>query len=240
MDNETKVRLLYEWNTKYNKLNFAIKEAELQLNSVNKRLRTLRYDLAAYTGMIFIPWLFLQLLSLIPDDATSFISFILRSTHGILMMLYSFSLPILVYYLMKSVLMLILNSESRANSEFSPPMPQGSRRDAKLEHENTYRIEQKKLVYVLSRYYLNRDALNELHQELDSDACTITLEELNDIFKQYPLYEDIRPADATILWKKWRKNGLVIMIFAIIMGALIIWALIGYLSEVANIVIFAV
>ena len=237
MDNETKVRLLYEWNTKYNKLNFAIKEAELQLSSVNKRLRTLWHDLAAYTGMIFIPWLLLQLLLLIPDNATSFISFILRSTHGILMMLYSFALPILVYYLMKSVLMLILNSENRANSEFSAPMPQGSRHGAKLEHEHTYRVEQKKLVYVLSRYYLNRDALDELHKELDSEDCTITLAELTAKLKQYPLYEEIRPADANMLWKKWRKNGLVIMLFAIIIGALIIWGLIGYLSNVAKLTI---
>ncbi|MCH5274240.1 MAG: hypothetical protein J1E65_00270 [Lachnospiraceae bacterium] len=237
MEPQTKTRLLYEWNTKYNKLDFAITEAEFQLASVNKRLRMLWYDLAAYIGMIIVPWLICQLLSLIPENATSFISVILSGMSGIIMMLFSFSLPILVYYLMKSVLMLILNSESKAESEFSPPKLQGLRHGAKIEPEKTYRIEQKKLVYVLSRYYLSRDALNELYKELDSDACTITLEELNDIFKQYPLYEDIRPASATVLWKKWRKNGLVIMVFAIIIGALIIWALMGYLSQVGNLTI---
>ena len=235
MDNETKTRLLYELNTKHNKLDFAIQEAELQLNSVNKRLRTLWHDLAAYVSMIIIPWLFLQLLSLIPDSAASFISIVLRGSHGIIMMLYSFSLPILVYYLMKSVLMLILNSESRADSEFSPPTPQGSRRGAKIEHEKTFRIEQKKLVYVLSRYYLSRDALDELHKELDSEDCTITLEELTACLKQYPLYDDIRPADANILWKQWKKNGLVIMLFALIIGILVVWALIVYLSSVGQI-----
>lgn len=207
-------QLLYEWNAKYDKLNFAIREAEFQLESVNKRLRMLWYDLAAYAGMIVIPWLLIQLLLLLPYDPTAIVLILLMGFRTILTFVYVFSLPFTVAYLIKSIGLLVLNSESRAEKDFIQPIPQGVRRGAKLEHERTYRIEQKKLVYVLSRYYLSRDAMDELRQQLDSENCTITLEELKDRLKQYPLYEEILPANSNKLWKRYLP--MVWIVFAIL------------------------
>lgn len=227
MDIQTKTLLLYEWNAKYDKLDFAITEVEFQLASVNKRLRMLWYDLGAYIGMIVLPGLFLQLLSLFPNDPTALMLIIIRAFRIFLGFVYVFSLPFTVAYLIKSIMLLVLNSESRAESEFFPPVLQGVRRgEKKLEHERTYRLEQKKLLYVLSRYYLSRDALNELRQQLDADTCTMTLEELKEQLKQHPFYEEIRPANMNILWKKYLPLGIVA--FAIIFGYLVIQAIMAW------------
>lgn len=228
MDNETnnKIRLLYEWNAKYDKLNFAIREAEFQLDSVNKRLRMLWYDLAVYAGMIVFPFLLIQLLLLLPYDPTAIMLILLMGFRALLTFAYVFSLPFTVAYLIKSIGLLVLNSESRAETDFIQPIPQGVRRGAKIEHEPTYRMEQKKLVYVLSRYYLSRDAMDELRQQLDSDNCTITLDELNDCLKQYPLYEEIRPANINKLWKRYLP--MVLIVFAILCIYLVVQVIVSF------------
>ena len=238
MDNETnnKIRLLYEWNAKYDKLNFAIREAEFQLDSVNKRLRMLWYDLAVYAGMIVFPFLLIQLLLLLPYDPTAIVLILLMGFRTLLTFAYVFSLPFTVAYLIKSIGLLVLNSESRAETDFIQPIPQGVRRGAKIEHAPTYRMEQKKLVYVLSRYYLSRDAMDELRQQLDSENCTITLEELKERFKQYPLYEEILPANMNKLWKRYLP--MVLIVFAILCIYLVIQVIISFGDKNINLLFY--
>lgn len=227
METESNVRLLYEWNVKYDKLDFAIKEAEMQLASVNKRLRMLWFDFFAYGGMIVLPLLLLLLLSLLPDDPDSLILILISVFHSFLLIVYMLSLPFTIAYLIKSIGLLVLNSEARAESDFIPPIPQGIRRGVKKEPERTYRLEQKKLLYVLSRYYLNRDSLNELRRQLESDTCTITLEELKEQLKSCVLYEAIHPANANILWKRYLP--LCYIAFAVILIGIVIMVILSWL-----------
>lgn len=220
MDKQTKNELLYKLNVKYNQLEYAIQETEFQLASVNKRLRMLSQDLVAYLGMIVLPGLLFLLLLLLPDNySTSLILIILTAFRVFLGYAYVFSLPFTIANLIKSIALLLLNSESRADAEFSPPIPKGVRRGVKPQNERTYRIEQKKLTYVLSRYYLSRDALDELNRQLECNDCEMTLQELNDKLNQYPLYEDIKPANVNVLWKRYKP--LVIIAFVIVVMYLI-------------------
>lgn len=227
METESNVRLLYEWNVKYDKLDFAIKEAEMQLASVNKRLRMLWFDLFAYGGMIVLPLLLLLLLSLLPDDPGSLILILISAFYSFLLIVFILSLPFTIAYFIKSIVMLILNSEDRAESDFIPPIPQGIRRGVKKEPERTYRLEQKKLLYVLSRYYLSRDSLNELHGQLEDDTCTITLEELKEKLKNCVLYEAIHPANANILWKQYLP--LCYIAFAVVLIGIVVMVILSWL-----------
>lgn len=228
--NNNNIRLLYEWNAKCSQLDFAIQAAEKQLASVNKRLESLRHDLAVYVGMLVVPALLAVLLY---NDSNSLALALVMVFRNIMVCVYVFSLPFTVYHLIKSIVVFVLNSESR--TVFSKPLPLGELRGKHPEREITYRTEQKKLVYVLSRYYLNKDILDQLKRELDSNPDAYTLAGFKMKLNELPFYEDIRPADSNELWKQWLKSPTSLRFIALfsVIGLVIAWVIFWYISQLA-------
>lgn len=195
MDDSTKSRLLYEWSTRRTKLDFAIAQMERQLASVNKRLDSLKHDLALYAGMLTIPLILYMLIVLVTNILHPLSGFLFLVVfvifRDVLLCGYIIFLPFNIYYLIRTMQTIKRNEEPSENIE-EPPREGTSKDDPKP--ESTYRSEQQKLVFILSRYYLYQDAMNQLKRELDANDCTMTLAELKQRMNQFPFYEEVRPA----------------------------------------------
>lgn len=229
--NNEKIRMLYELNAKYAQLDYVTQGAERQLASVNKRLNGLWHDLAVYAGMLIVPPLIFLLLN---NNTASLLLALVMLFRNIMVCIYVFSLPFTVYHLIKATVVLTLNSEQK--TEFSQPLQAGALRGAKPERERTFRTEQKKLVYVLSRYYLYKDQLDQIRKELESDSCTLTLPELKTQMMKLSFFEDIRPADSNVLWKQWLKSYISpqFIILVIIIGLVIAYVIFWYICQLVS------
>ncbi|MDE7252192.1 MAG: hypothetical protein K2O32_04540 [Acetatifactor sp.] len=195
MDDNMRSRLLYEWNTRRTKLDFAIAQMERQLASVNKRLDSLKHDLTLYAGMLTIPVILYMLIALVTNILSPLSGFVFLVVfvifRDVLLCVYIIFLPFNIYYLIRTMQTVKGNEEPSEN--IAEPPREGTSKD-EPKPESTYRSEQQKLVFILSRYYLYQDALNQLKRELDTADCTMTLAELKQKLNQYPFYEEVRPA----------------------------------------------
>lgn len=207
MDDNHKFRLRYELNAKESQLDFAIQQAEIQLKNVNKKLDSLWYDLKLFTGLFIAAWLlkiFLDFFSshFIISNAEGAIIYVLiqffcniyRIVGGLII------IPLTLALSAKSLSLIIANRES--NAEFTPPPLEGELRGDMPEREKSYRSEQKKLIYVLTRYYASQDKLKQLRAQLESDPESLTLAELKYQLNQIPFYEQARPANPDLNMKK--------------------------------------
>lgn len=195
MDDAMRSRLLYEWNTRRTKLDYAIAQMERQLASVNKRLDSLKHDFALYVGMLTIPVILYILIALVTNILSPLSGFVFLVVfvifRDVLLCVYIIFLPFNIYYLIRTMQTIKGNEESSENMA-DPPREGTSKDDPKP--EGTYRSEQQKLVFILSRYYLYQDALNQLKRELEAADCTMTLAGLKQRLNQFPFYEEVRPA----------------------------------------------
>lgn len=204
MENNTDIRLIYEWNEKRAKLDFAIKEIEHQLASAKKRLKGLQQDFIVYVVFIVVPLVLYMtldwMIQLFSPDARSqhaILYLFLTGLSLIILCIYVIFLPFNIYHLIRTIILLKQNKESSSH-EFAPPPLAGSTPHNSLpnQEEPTYRSEYNKLIFVLTRYYLNQDIMDDLLKKINSVPCTITLLELKIELSNLPFYEDIRPANS--------------------------------------------
>lgn len=185
-------KIQYEWEIKKETLDFEIGKSERQLASVDKRLHTLKTDFYFYAGLVGGPLIvlgFLQLLSLLSTP----VAFVLNIVEGIFSLLYMYSLPFTIYYLIRSILLNISNRYEPAVIPL-PNIRKDIFQDA-VPREKNYTIERKKLLAVLSKYYLYRSQLLQLGEDMEQDDFSKSLEELRAEYEKMPLYDDIRPAN---------------------------------------------
>lgn len=223
MDDSMRSRLLYEWNTRRTKLDFAIAQMERQLASVNKRLDSLKHDLALYAGMLTIPLVLYALISLVtnilsPLSGLLFL-FVFVIFRDVLLCVYIIFLPFNIYYLIRTM-QTIKRNEEPAENIAEPPREGTSGGEPKP--EITYRSEQQKLVFILSRYYLYQDAMNQLKRELDAVDCTMTLAELKQRLNQYPFYEEVRPAAPARDMSARTQWFFILLVFSVLIALVLI------------------
>lgn len=234
MDDGTSASLLYEWNKEMGRLDYAITGAESQLVSVNKRLKGLWQDLALYAGILVVPVIFWFVLLhigtwLLRTDAlvfsNTFVYVLLEGTRAFLMCVYILSFPVLVYNLLKTMALLWLNKENPQQIEGLLP-PEKGKLHKEPDREPTYRIEQQKLIHVLSRYYLYRDNMKELRRKID--AGSISLDSLKQEMERFTYYETIRPANEFgSAMTRQARQGVFIILFGIVVLFLLLWRLFG-------------
>lgn len=199
MNSENNIRLLYELNTKDAQLDFAIRQAERQLAGVNKKLQMLWYDVAISVAVIVFPWGVYMLFS-----RSRFFLMVAFCTalKGVYMMV----LPLLLCQFARAARLLNINRENAA--EYTEPVRLGTLRGDPPEREPSYRAEQKKLVCILSRYYLNKDKLLQLRRQItESGSGTMTLAELYYELNNLPFYEEVRPAQEFGVRESAEKTG---------------------------------
>ncbi len=222
--NEIDMRLIYEWNARRAKLDFAVAEAEHQLASVNKRLKSLWYDFAIYLAMCTVPWLLYRLLLMIPYIPAIWYVLLVIFRY-VLLCVYVILLPFNLYYLAKTIALLKINNPKEP--QFTPPMPEGSLRDTQPQREPNYRCEQQKLIFILSRYYLNQDIMDQMLRKIKSGTSSINLADMKLELDKLPFYESVRPADAdasvgTSRRPRTRTTWLLVLSGAIILLRLMI------------------
>lgn len=188
MNTDNNIRLLYELNAKSAQLDLAIQQAELQLANVNGKLQTLWHDVAIWVVAAVLPVAVYLL-------GSGVYSFFLMAFSTILKGVYLMALPVILYQLGKAVYLLKLNREDAA--DYEEPVRLGTLRDGQLGREPSYRAEQKKLVCILTRYYMGRDTISQIRKQItDSDSCTMTMAELYEQLSVVVFYEEVRPAQA--------------------------------------------
>lgn len=222
MDDSMRSRLLYEWNTRRTKLDYAIAQMERQLASVNKRLDSLKHDFALYVGMLTIPVILYILIALVTNVLSPLSGFVFLVafviSRDVLLCVYIIFLPFNIYYLIRTMQIIKRNEESSENIE-EPPREGTSKDESK---ESTYRSEQQKLVFILSRYYLYQDAMNQLKRELDAVDCTMTLAELKQRLNQYPFYEEVRPAAPARDMSARTQWFFILLVFSVLIALVLI------------------
>ena len=175
------------------KFDAEIKAAEYQLASVKRRLTGLTHDLYIYLALLGVPailYFICNIFSSVPSRSLTYIVF--ASAKVVISFVYVIMLPSIIYNLTKTITLLWINRETDELATL-PPL-EGTRKGGSAPQEVSYRSEHDKLLLVLSRYYLNQDKLNELHQKVNSPSCDMTLVELEYELTQFPVYEDIQPA----------------------------------------------
>lgn len=224
MDDGTKASLLYEWRTANARLDFAITEAESQLVHVNKRLQELWQNLLIYVGIIVLPvvlyfflgyvgiWLLRTNGYYIASNA--FVYVLLEGIRTVLLAVYVITLPIWIFQLIKSICLLVINRENLEQTKSLLP-PEAGKVHKEWEREATYRIEQQKLINVLSRYYLHRDTMKQIREKIEADSISLT--DLKQELKQITYYATIHPANesASTMGRK-AKNMTFIILFGVI------------------------
>lgn len=205
--NENHGRLLYEVNSKSLQLESAIQQTAMQLNNVNKKLDSLWYDLKLFTGLLIGEWLlrvvlyFLSSHFMYTNSAGATIYVLIQFFCSLYLIISAWILMPLTLALAAKSLILVIENRER-DVEFAPPPLEGELRGSPPEREKNYRVEQKKLVYILTRYYASQDKLKQLHKQLESDPESLSLIELKAQLNQIPFYEQIRPANPNINNKK--------------------------------------
>ena len=175
------------------KFDAEIRAAECQLASVKRRLTGLRHDLYIYLALLGVPailYFICNIFSSVPSRSLTYIVF--ASAKVVISFVYVIMLTSIIYNLTKTITLLWINRETDELATL-PPL-EGTRKGGSAPQEVSYRSEHDKLLLVLSRYYLNQDKLNELHQKVNSPSCDMTLVELEYELTQLPVYEDIQPA----------------------------------------------
>lgn len=186
MNSNNNIQLLYELNAKEAQLDFAIRQAEQQLAGVNKKLQMLWYDLVISVVVAVLPWFVYLLFS--------------RSRFPLMMAfctvfkgVYLMALPLMIYQMAKAASLLRLNREDAV--DYTEPTKLGTLRDGQPDREPSYRAEQKKLICILTRYYLNKETIGQIRREIiESDSGTMTSAELYYRLSSMPFYEEVRPA----------------------------------------------
>lgn len=223
MDDAMRSRLLYEWNTRRTKLDYAIAQMERQLASVNKRLDSLKHDFALYVGMLTIPVILYILIVLVTNILSPLSGLLFLAAfvilRDVLLCVYIIFLPFNIYYLIRTMQTVKRNEES---SENIAELPREGTAKEDPKPESTYRSEQQKLVFILSRYYLYQDAMNQLKRELDAADCTMTLADLKQKLDQYPFYEEVRPAAPTRDMSARTQWFFILLVFSILIALVLI------------------
>lgn len=224
MDNANKQpnqQLLYEVNMYRRKVDLEITAAEQQLASVERRLKHLKQDFFVYLGFLIGPLVLEYILGIIGTVFFSPITYIVVS---VAMFLAECAFVILlipsIYNLTKILILFWLNRETDEPVTFPPVETPG--RGGKAPQEESYRLEREKLLLVLSRYYIYRDKLEQLHEKVNSPSCNMTLVELTAELRQMPIFEDIQPASPfTGAMGAQVKGKTKIIMFAIVSAVLI-------------------
>ncbi len=216
MSGQTDMRLIYEWNAKCAQLDLAIAAAERQLASVRKRKRRLWQGFWVYVALATVPVLLFHLLNLVPYNKSVLYIFTVDLFRFALKGVYLILLPFNIYYLLYNGILLKLNHDSRGYNIEKLPLER-ELRGRQPEREASYQLEEKKLLFALNRYYLNRGMLAELRRRMDSETEAMTIADLKAELNKLPIYGEIRPANPAVgsLPDKARRITAVIIIILI-------------------------
>ncbi len=97
-----------------------------------------------------------------------------------------------------------------------PAVRRTSQKNAQ-EAESSYLVEQKKLIWVLSKYFLYQEHLLRLLEQAEEGDETLTLENVRTELAAMPFYEEVKPA-SPFTSKEVKKAGILSAVILIVLG----------------------
>ncbi len=191
-------RTVYELENYRKALELEIRKTELQLQSVEKRLKHLKIDTWVYLGMIVLPRLLLELLFKMSNINALFPRLLGGIGHVIISFVYIVVLPFMIYNFINSLLLWRANREN-TGMIWAKPDIRNPRLQVRREPESSYISEKGKLMGVLGQYYLYQQKLEPLLQQArreDTEQTAgeeLTMEMVLEALEEMPFYEEIRP-----------------------------------------------
>lgn len=184
------VQVTYELKNYQKKLDFEIDRLKVQLDFAQKKLQQAHSDVYVCLAVVLIPPCAATALDYLHNHYPLFK--LLAVLSYLTWLLWSALLPFTSYEFIKSMLVKKKNSDS---PRFAWQQPALRRVSAKTlpEAEPSYLSEQKKLLYVLGRYYLYRERLAQLLDRAAEGDDALTLEAARAELQAMPFYEDIKP-----------------------------------------------
>lgn len=85
------------------------------------------------------------------------------------------------------------------------------------EAETSYLAEQKKLIWVLSKYFLYQEHLLQLLEQAEEGDEALTLENVRTELAAMPFYEEVKPANP-FTSKEVKKAGILSVVILIVLG----------------------
>lgn len=188
--------ILYEWETKRASLDFEIGKVESQLRSLEKRLRMLRLDVIVCVLLVAIPYFLILLVEFLHRISYSpnlpLPGLILEMVYTILIMVYIITLPFSMYQLIKSGLLLFYNTQD--DDSWQKPHLRSDFLHRNTSREDSYNTEINKLNWVLAKYYVYRDEMDRMKEQMEKGIFQLTYEETRDKLNKMEYYEEIKPA----------------------------------------------
>lgn len=183
-------QVTYELKNYQKKLNFEIDRLKVQLDFAQKKLQQAHSDVYVCLAAVLLPPCAATVLDYLHNHHPLFKLLSLLSY--LVWLLWSALLPFTSYAFIKSML---TKKKNRDSPKFTWQKPALRRVPAKSppEAEPSYLSEQKKLLYVLGRYYLYLERLAQLLNRAAEGDDALTLEAARAELQAMPFYEDIKP-----------------------------------------------
>lgn len=187
MDN---TQVLYELQNYQKKLNLEIDKLKLQLVLAERKLQRVSSDVLICLVMFSVP----LFASVILDFLCTYLSVMLAPLFFLTRLLWVFTMPFTLFALVKSIVVRRMNKDT---PDFVWQQPDVRRIPPKSmpKAEATYLAEQKKLMWVLGKYFLYQEHLQQLLQQAAEADEALTLESARTELKAMPFYEEIKPAN---------------------------------------------
>ena len=187
MDN---TQILYELKNYQQKLNFEMNKLRNQLVLAERKLERTDSDVLICLLMFSVP----LFVSVIFDYLYRYLSAMLAPLFFLARLLWVFTMPFTLYALIKSIVVRRMN---RDTPDFVWQKPDVRRIPPKStpEAETSYLAEQKKLTWVLGKYFLYQEHLQQLLQQAAETDEALTLESVRAELKAMPFYEEIKPTN---------------------------------------------
>ncbi|MBD5536033.1 MAG: hypothetical protein HDQ99_10320 [Lachnospiraceae bacterium] len=212
----TDVQITYELKSYQQELKYEIDKLQLQLVSAERKLEKVRLDVLICLIMFSAPLLaavvlgFLSFGALIP----SFLCLLAG-------LLWIITLPFTSFALIKSILIRWKNMDS-PGVVWQKPAVRRIPSKTTQEAESSYIAEQKKLTWVLSKYFLYQEHLLRLLEQAEEGDETLTLEDVRTELAAMPFYEEIKPANP--FTSKEAKKASILSVIIIIALCLLFFA----------------
>ena len=190
MDN---TQIIYELKNYQQKLNFEIDKLRLQLTLAERKLERTRSDVYICLAMVAVPFCVEAALNYLRTCWPARFM-MLAPLCFLIKLLWVVTLPFTSFVLIKSILIKKKNKDT-PNFVWQKPdirrIPPKSTQAA----ETSYLAEQKKLAWVLGKYFLYQEHLQQLLQQAGEADESLTLETARAELKAMPFYEEIKPAN---------------------------------------------
>ncbi len=186
------------WKAEKQHLDLEISKAEGQLRNCRFRTGLLIREMIVCGSLVIIPMLIFVTGIFFPNQTSGSVigNMMLAGRTTLRLVLqgvYVCLFPFLVFFLVKAVTIWLINRYKP--HRIAPLEAFDPYRKELPKPEESYAIEEEKLVRILSKYYMYRSQMEQMKRDLAEDRTSLTPEELRAELDKFEYYEDVVPAN---------------------------------------------